>query len=161
MEMCTRNPSLLTAAALLAAPLGLTLLAGSGPRPAAAGDALPQLFPSWTNVRANCTGHGRKIRCRLKGKISVVNDGNAASGPCQLDIWVSRDDTLDPKVDTKIKTLGVPVVPAGEETKLDFSFSAPKGTKVLKRQLIAVVDPDNVVAESDETDNEEAIGPLR
>lgn len=147
---------------VVAAPLSLVVLSRNGPRPAQAGEVgEPQLYPSWTRISARCTGKRKKIRCRLSGKISVVNDGDAQSAPSKLDICVSKNDILEPKEDKKIATLDVPAIAAGEEAELDISFSAPRGTKVLKRHLIAVADPTGVVAESDETDNEEAIGPLR
>lgn len=154
----------IAAVALVTSSLGLTLVAANSARPASAevsGVLLAQLYPSWTRVNANCTGKGRKIRCRIKGKLSIVNDGDNSSAATKVEIWVSSNDTFDPKEDQKVQTLDVPEIPPSDETELSFNFSAPKGTKVLKRHLIAVVDPKNVVPEFDETDNEEAIGPLR
>jgi hypothetical protein len=153
---------LIATAIVIAAPLILVVLAGNPSRPAQAGVVgEPQLFPSWTSVRAKCTGKKKKTRCRITGEFSVVNDGDAPSGPCKVDIWVSKNDVLEEKVDVKVKTFNVDNgVPAGLEVPFEFSFSTPRGTKVLRRHLIAVVDPDNEVSESDETDNEEAIGPL-
>lgn len=159
--MFDRKFGLIATAVVVAAPLALVVFSGSGPRPAQAGDVgEPQLYPSWTRASARCTGRKKKIRCRLTGELSVVNDGDSPSAPTTVEIWVSKNDILEVSLDQKVKTLNVDSIPAGDEQSFDLSFSTPRGTKVLRRHLIAVVDPGNVVPESDEADNEEAIGPL-
>ena len=160
--MFDRKSKLLATTVVVAAPLALVSLAGHSPRPALAGEqAQPQLYPLWTKVRTKCTGKKKKIRCRLSGELTVVNDGDAPSSPTTVDIWVSKNDVLEISLDKKVKTFDVGAIPAGDELNIPFSFSAPRGTKVVKRYVIAVADPKNVVAELDETDNEEAIGPLQ
>lgn len=112
--------TLLAAVSATLLPITVAVVAGgaSGPARAEVAGGQPNLFPTWTRASASCKGSGRRIRCRIKGKLVILNDGVDTSPATTVDLWVSRDDILDPKVDKKVQTLNVPPLASGADTLL-------------------------------------------
>jgi len=82
----------------------------------------------------------------------IVNEGGVNSPQTSLNVYISTDTTLD-AADTLINTLLVPALELASQTILDYSITIPTDWPTRSVYVIVVVDPDNTIVETDETNN--------
>lgn len=85
--------------------------------------------------------------------ITVTNRGGAGAGvPAGLRLFASADGVLDAG-DTLLGARSVSILSAGEAETEDIEFTVPASLTGGSYNLFAVVDQENAIAESDETNN--------
>jgi hypothetical protein len=82
----------------------------------------------------------------------VVNNGAAPSAATQMKVYLSTDDKWDTS-DTLIGTYEVPSLAPSASTRIDYPVALPASWPQRMVYVLAFVDPDNLIAESEETNN--------
>jgi uncharacterized repeat protein (TIGR01451 family) len=116
---------------------------------------LPDLSGSWTML----FWQPAKSKFFLIGWLVVPNTGLTASPTTRARVYLSQDDQYNTG-DTLVQTLRVPALKPGASAKLFVFATPPRRTGPQPSYVIAVIDPDNNVAESNETNNL-AVGLIR
>ena len=116
------------------------------------------LTVQWLGLTERCIGADENIRCRLRGKVLVVNQGSAQARPSLLRFYRSATPAADGGA-TLLKEAKIPSRRAGQSRKKGLGLRLPGGSAA-GQYVIAVVDATNAVAETDETNNTASFGPL-
>jgi uncharacterized repeat protein (TIGR01451 family) len=114
---------------------------------------LPDLTATWGSVVHKCKNkHKRGVICSVAGRINIVNQGTATAGACIVRLYLSDDSSYSAN-DVLLQQANIPSLGAGAQQVMKVQFSLPAGTSASGKFLIAVIDADNVVTESNETNN--------
>ncbi|MBI4836401.1 MAG: right-handed parallel beta-helix repeat-containing protein [Candidatus Abawacabacteria bacterium] len=106
----------------------------------------------WNNVDKICRISRRGVQtCTLRSSLHPFNAGEVRSSASAIGVYLSADETLDPS-DTLIKTVNMKRIRAGDGIAIRFSYRGAMDYRATP-YLIAKFDPNNTIAESDETDN--------
>ena len=121
----------------------------------------PDLIGAWgTGVKARSTAAGR---IKLKGQFTVTNQSpaNTTAAGAVVRFYLSSDGTLNnATVLGKDATFDV-LAPVASETVALTGAKAPAGvTSISGLYVVAVIDPDNAVTETDKTNNTVVYGPF-
>ncbi|HWQ69376.1 MAG TPA: PQQ-dependent sugar dehydrogenase [Patescibacteria group bacterium] len=115
----------------------------------------PDLIGTWNPVSQSC----RKNRCKLRGSVRVVNQGNATAPASRLRILLSDDAVLDPS-DTVLKESKIKKLKPGRGKTSKVKVTLPLGVNAAGKYLFALIDALHGVAELDETNNVSIAGPI-
>ena len=77
-----------------------------------------------------------------------------------LAIYLSDDATLNPAADTLLKTYPISRLKPGQSKKQNVSINLPAGVSASGKYVIAVVDADDNLPDSDDSNNVIPYGPL-
>jgi uncharacterized delta-60 repeat protein len=117
----------------------------------------PDLTVGWTSLSQQCSRTG----CRVKGKLSIKNVGTSPASSSAVRFFVSDDPIYDTG-DILLKKVSSGTIKAGSIKNMTFSCPVPAiASSAIGKYLIAVVDADNVVPETDETNNTGVYGPMK
>ncbi|MFN8544933.1 MAG: Ig-like domain-containing protein [Candidatus Binatia bacterium] len=116
------------------------------------------LTAQWLSLTQRCIGAEENVRCRLRGKVLVVNQGSAPASPSLLRCYLSATPAVDNGA-TLLKEAKIPSQRAGQARKKGLGVRL-QGGSASGQYVIAVVDATNAVAEMDETNNAVSFGPL-
>ena len=116
------------------------------------------LTAQWLSLTQRCIGADENARCRLRGKVLVVNQGSVQASPSLLRFYLSATPAADGGA-TLLKEAKISSRRAGQARKKGLGIRLPGGSAA-GQYVIAVVDATNTVAETDETNNAVAFGPL-
>lgn len=111
----------------------------------------------WVKVTQRCKSMGPKTRCKLKGIFKVQNTGTDDASKSVLKIFLSDDSTFDSS-DTLLKQVATGTVKAGGSKMRILSGILKINTN--GKFVIGVLDADNELSESDESNNTITFGPL-
>jgi len=117
------------------------------------------LTGSWQNLIQSCKASRTTVKCKLKGNFPVQNQGIEKSPASQLRFFLSPDATFDGS-DTFLKQVGIPSLKVNKVKKAKLKVSLPVSSSASGQFVIAVIDPDNGVAEISEANNHVVFGPL-
>lgn len=118
------------------------------------------LTGSWLSVVQGCKGAGATQRCTLTGKIEVRNQGTQKAGKSSLRFCLSSDH-MTCSTDTPItKSVAVGTLKPGKTQKKTLRVRLPTGQSASGKYLLAVIDANTTVPESDKTNNMIVFGPL-
>ncbi len=119
-------------------------------------EPLPDLTGEWVSLVASC----RRNKCRLTGSFNLQNNGEAdAASSVYVAFYLSSDQTYSEE-DTFLKQASVRKLKAGTGKAIRLSVSLPAGVTVNGQYVIAAIDMENGIAESNEDNNQVAYGPL-
>lgn len=119
------------------------------------------LTGSWTvSPQQTCKGTGASEKCSIKGTFSVSNIGNQVASTTYVYFYLS-DDTAYEEGERQLKSVSTGTIKAGKSKAIRLSYNFPKGQNDTNKYLIVVIDPDNLVAEIDETNNTIVFGPIQ
>ena len=113
---------------------------------------LPDLTGSWLSAAQKCKSKRGKTTCTINGSISVANQGNAAAGACIVRFYLSSDAILSTD-DVSFGQANVPNMLTGQRTTLKVKPALPAGTNASGKFVIAVIDGNNVLTESNKSNN--------
>lgn len=118
------------------------------------------LAGSWKNAAQRCRGSGAAMKCRFKGTYRVHNQGAGKVTKPKIRFFLSGDTFLDvddiPVKETVIRR----GIPAGKSKATTLTLKPAGGGSFSGMFVIALIDPDNAFAESDETNNVTVFGPI-
>jgi putative Ig domain-containing protein/CARDB protein len=122
---------------------------------------LPDFAGSWsTPPTQTCTGAGPGLRCKLRGTFELVNQGAVPAGASSVVRFYLSNDAVVDGSDTLLKEVSVRTLRAGGTRSIRLSVSLSLGTSASGRFVIAVLDANNAVAETSETNNTIVFGPI-
>jgi len=108
-----------------------------------------------------CSGTGSRKQCTLRGKFRTRNNGTASSGTSSVAFYLSSDNVLSTTSDTHLNTLTLGSVPQNGGTRdLTLSASLTRTATAQGKFVIAVIDHQNKVSETNENDNVVVFGPM-
>lgn len=116
----------------------------------------PDLTGEWVSPPAqSCRSSARGQSCRLTGSLKVSNIGQWKAASSYVDIYLSGVDG-----DPPIKRISTGILKPGASKTLKINYSLPLNGTAKGKSFRAVIDPDNTVQESDETNNTKVSGPI-
>jgi subtilisin family serine protease len=121
----------------------------------------PDLAGSWEKVQQSCARAGRSVRCTLALDLDVRNQGDQASGPCDVTLFLSEDPR--PGLGTtmyKLKEAALPALQPGRLRAVRHRLPLPKGVWLSGYYVVAEIDFQGAVFEADETNNQASSGIL-
>jgi len=129
---------------------------GGGGGGGGGGGSGPDLVGQWLTLVQRCAGK-TGARCRLRGKLRVLNQGTVAASASLLRFYLSPTATLDAGA-SLLKEVRVKRLKPGKQRKkgLSVNLTAP----AIGQYVLAVVDATTLVAERDEGNNTVPFGPL-
>lgn len=119
----------------------------------------PNLTGRWTSLTQSCKNNRKGIKCKVTGKIIIQNIGDQVARPSKVRTYISDDSTYDGG-DTLLKQIATGKMKPGKSTKKTFSYSFPYTVSISGKYIIALIDAENTVIETDERDNILVFGPL-
>ena len=120
-------------------------LAGSGSTP------LPGLTGRWEDLAIFCRG-AADDRCRLTATFTALNPSLGPTPRVALRFYLSADTTLD-EADTLLAEMPVKPLDVGESQRRRLNVALPPNTDTTGHFVIAFVDADDIVEESNEANN--------
>lgn len=115
---------------------------------------MPDLTGQWVSAVSTCTESTKGIKCTLKATLNIQNIGTADSSSCVVKYYLSDDNILDlDGGDTFLKQVSIGKISAGTSITKNLSYSFPYGVSIAGKYIIAVIDADDAVEESDEDNN--------
>lgn len=126
--------------------------AGSG------GTASPGLTGTWEDVTQTC--HDDTGRCRLRGTFTATNPSTQSTPKVTLRFFLSADQTLDDD-DVLLDEMRVTALRVGQSQQRRLHVRAPHGVDATGQFVIAFVDADKEVIETNEQNNVVAFGPIQ
>lgn len=125
----------------------------------AAFSPFPDLTGTWRKLTQYCQGTGDALYCKLRGQVQVRNQGGRKATNSVLRFYLSADVTWGVEDlllrETRVKALG-----RGKAQAKKLAVSLPPGMIASGQFILAVIDDDRTVVESDETNNVLVFGPL-
>ena len=119
----------------------------------------PNLTGTWSNVTQTCRTRRDVLHCKVKGRLVFENTGALPARKSFVRYYLSADSNFDPG-DTFLKRQAIGTVKPGKPKQRTLSAQLPAGVNGSGQFIIAVIDPDNAIAECDESDNIVVFGPL-
>ena len=121
----------------------------------------PDLTGSWeTPVGQTCKSTSRGQRCSINGILTVYNAGTRDAPSTHVGVYLSNDDIYD-EGDILLKRLSTGKIKAGSFKSRKFSYTLPLGNTAAGKYIIAFIDKENVVLETDEPNNKIISGPIQ
>ncbi len=118
------------------------------------GSGSANLVGTWKKLASQCA-----VDCKLNGVLRVENIGDKKAKASKVKFYLSSDATLDGG-DSLLKTRPVAQLKPGKAEKIKLKKTLTLGQTTSGKFVIAVVDANDDVVESDETDDVAVFGPL-
>ena len=120
----------------------------------------PDLTGQWTSLTESCRTAAGKVRCKLQGALNIQNQGDQKAPAFTLRLYLSQDGVLD-KDDVFLKKLNVGSLKVGASKVIKWTHNLPVNDQATGKHVIAVIDEDMLIAESNENNNEIPSGPIQ
>jgi len=120
---------------------------------------LPDLTGEWISLNQSCKNTKGGAKCKITGKLKVRNVGDRDAPPYALKFYLSGDGTYN-EGDTLLKQVSSGKLKKAASRDVTLSYNFPPGGTASGKYLIAVIDADNTVTESDESNNNILYGPI-
>jgi streptogramin lyase len=123
-------------------------------------DVLADLTGQWTSLVQTCgdTRNGKK--CRISGTLNIQNIGILKAPSSFVRFYLSDNGQYDEGADTFVKQKATGMIKAGKSKTGAFRCEFSVGETALGKFIIAVMDADNTVSESNESNNFVVFGPI-
>jgi hypothetical protein len=135
-------------------PLNVSL-SGTGSQAA----DLPDLTGQWLTMTQTCKTKSSGTKCKIKGQLSIQNIGTQDATTSFVRYYLSTDSTYNAG-DTFLKQVATGKVKVGRSKTKTLSYSFPTGQSASGQYVIAVIDADNTIVESNDNNNNIAYGPV-
>ena len=119
----------------------------------------PDLTGQWNSLTQSCRTTSGKKRCKLQGNLSIRNEGDQKAPAFTVSLHLSQDETLDENA-VLLKKLKVGSLKAGSNKTIKWTHNLPVNGQATGEYVIAVIDEERVIAESNENDNQTPYGPI-
>ena len=125
-----------------------------------AGSPLPDLTGEWTTPPVQtCRPTRSGVKCKISGTLKVQNKGTVNAPSTNLNFYLSEGETYDEEDVFKQASIGK--VSAGRKRAIKLSYSfLTTGETVSGKYVIAVIDPDHILVESNKENNIIVFGPI-
>ena len=121
----------------------------------------PDLTGQWVSLTKTCKNTLHGIQCKVSAKFTAQNTGNKdAPSTVYVSFYLSGDNTFS-QSDTLVKNkVSAGKLKKGASKTIALSAMFPVGVPISGKYLIAVVDPQGSITESDENNNQIVYGPI-
>jgi hypothetical protein len=113
------------------------------------------LTGNWTSLVQQC----ENTKCKIKGTLNIQNVGNVDAASSFTRFYLSDDAAYD-EGDMLLKQVSTGILKAGNSKNVTLSYSFPIAISATDKYIIAVVDTDNTVVESNKSNNIIVYGPI-
>jgi hypothetical protein len=120
---------------------------------------LPDLIGEWNSLAQTCKTASGKTRCKIQGTLNIQNRGDQKSSSFDVSFYLSENEELDGE-DTFLSKVTIGSIKAGGNKAKKWSYSLPMGDHATGEYIIAVIDEEYAVAESNRSNNRAVYGPL-
>ncbi len=120
----------------------------------------PDLTGTWTSLIQTCKDSKNGTRCKVKGKLNIQNIGTKNAASSIVKFYLSDDNTFD-AADTYLKQVSIKNIITGESSDKNFKYAFQYGETLTDKYIVAVIDTDNTVVETNEDNNKIAYGPMQ
>ncbi len=121
---------------------------------------LPDLVGQWRSLVHRCRNTKSSAKCKVNGKLNIQNVGTLNAASSNVRFYLSDDGIFDEGVDTFLKQVSTGSVKIEKSKMKTLSCSFPVGQTASGKYIIAVIDADNTVLESNESNNYVVFGPI-
>jgi len=112
----------------------------------------PDLTGEWESfLRESCKGTPLPS-CTVNGKLRLRNFGDA-DAPTSLVKFFFSDDGVSYTQDSFLKQMSTGKISKGGARLITFSYRLPKGNTLSGKQIVAVIDREDTILESNESNN--------
>jgi hypothetical protein len=120
---------------------------------------LADLTGQWISLTQTCRNTLQGTKCYLNGKFTIQNIGNAAASTYTVQFYLSDNNTYDGG-DTLLRQVPLGTIVAGGSLTGNIRLNLPPGQTGAGKYVIAVIDADNTIVESNESNNQVVFGPV-
>jgi hypothetical protein len=124
------------------------------------GSSGPDLTGTWSSLTQTYKNTKKGIKCKIKGKLNIKNIGTQNAVASHVKFYLSDDNIYD-EGDMLLKRLATGKIKPGKSQTKSLFYSFPYGTSVTDKYVIAILDTDNKVIETDKSNNNIAYGPIQ
>ncbi|SPD72987.1 hypothetical protein PITCH_A1630009 [uncultured Desulfobacterium sp.] len=122
--------------------------------PALGSEAFAQdLSGSFLTLTQKCKWKDTGVQCKISGKFKILNLGEEKAPSSKVRFFLSDDSVLDEDNDLSLKEVKVGSISAGKSKTKSVKINLSPGISASDKIVIALVDADNSVPETDETNN--------
>ena len=114
--------------------------------------AMPDLTGQWTLLQQSCKSSKKGQRCAVKGTLNIGNTGNADGKSAFVRFYLSDDPSYD-EGDLLLKQLASGKVKAGKSKNKKISYTLSFNETASQKYIIAVIDADDTITETNEGNN--------
>ena len=115
----------------------------------------PDLTGAWTSLVQQCSG----TKCKINGNFNVQNMGNKDASSSLVRFYLSDDGVYD-EGDSFLKEVKTGTLKVGKSKSISLSYSFTSGISATNKFIIAVVDAENTISETNESNNIVIYGPI-
>jgi subtilase family serine protease len=117
----------------------------------------PDLTGEWISPPIqSCRSSLRGESCRITGSLNVSNIGQWKAASSYVDIYLLGVDG-----DSLIKRISTGILQPGASKTLKLNYSLPLNITATGKSVKGIIDPDNTLQESDETNNTAVSDPIQ
>lgn len=113
---------------------------------------LPDLTGQWLSITQTCKTKKNGMKCKIIGTMNIQNIGNEKASPSALRFYLS-DDTVYDAGDELLKESSTGKIKSGMSKNKKLKYKFPIDESASGQYVIAVIDADNTITESNETNN--------
>ena len=120
----------------------------------------PDFTGQWVSFTQTCKTTFKGNQCKESAGFTAQNIGNKdAPSTVYVGFYISGNNTFS-QDDTLLKKVSVGKLKKGASKKITLSVTLPVGVTLTGKFVIAVIDPQNPIPESDENNNQIVYGPI-
>jgi hypothetical protein len=120
---------------------------------------LPDLTGKWDSLSQTCKNTSKGNKCSLNGKFTIQNIGNKDAPSSTVKFYLSDNNTYN-EGDTLLRQVPTGNITASGSLTGNIKLNLPTGQTASGKYVIAVIDADNAVTESNEANNQVVYGPV-
>lgn len=119
----------------------------------------PDLTGIWISLTQACRDSQSGMRCRIQGTFNLQNIGNQDAPSTYINFYLSETGVLDGK-EVLLKQVATGRVMAGKNRLKILSHALPKRETGSGKYILAVIDEDHLIVETNKKNNLTVFGPL-
>jgi hypothetical protein len=113
----------------------------------------PDLTGEWASFTQTCKTSSRGQTCKISATLLITNAGNQAAPSSSVEIYLSDKQNY-------LKRISIPKLKAGGSKLLTLNYTLPSKQNASGKDVIAVIDPDDTIVETNEGNNIVVYGPI-
>ncbi len=117
------------------------------------------LTGTWVSMTYSCQDSSKGTKCKIKGTLNIENASDEDTPSSFVRFYLSDDGTYD-EGDRFLKQVASGKVSRGKSKAKTLSYSFGYGETLDCKYILAVIDADNTVAETNESNNTISYGPI-
>jgi len=123
-----------------------------------ASSPVPDLTGQWSSLTQTCK-ITKTTKCKITGSLNIQNAGTLNTPSSKVNFYLSDDANYN-EGDAFLKSVSTGNIKAGASKTKKLSCSLPVGENASGKYIIAVIDAENGVTESNEGNNQIVFGPI-